>query len=110
MPPLSHWISFKMKSRSTVITEGGYITASFVAQPLQSGNTYSILYWDNGNWIPLKDFRLDENNQPQIFELAPGVPDDTRKIIKGVNIVTNRGLSRVEISTNFPGIFVLVQQ
>ncbi len=93
-----------------VITEGGYITASFVAQPLQAGNTYSILYWDNGTWVPLKDFMLDENNQPQVFDLSPGVPDDTRKIIRGVNLVTKRGSSRVEISTNFPGLFVLVQQ
>ncbi len=93
-----------------VIAEGGYITASFVAQPLQPGNTYSILYWDNGTWIPLKDFMLDENNQAQTFDLTPGVPGDTRKIIRGVNLVTKRGSSRVEISTNFPGIFVLVQQ
>jgi hypothetical protein len=93
-----------------VIIEGGYITASFVAQPLQSGNSYSILYWDNGNWIPLKDFLLDENGQPVVYDLNPGFPNDTRKILKGVNVVANRGLSRVEISTNFPGIFVLAQQ
>jgi hypothetical protein len=92
-----------------VITEGGYIKASFIAQPLQPGNTYSVLYWDKENsvWVPLKDFLLDENGIPRSFELFPGTPDDTRMIISGVRI--NPANGRVEVSTNFPGIFVLAQ-
>jgi hypothetical protein len=92
-----------------VITEGGYIKASFVAQPLQPGNTYSVLFWDKENsvWVPLKDFLLDENGAPRSFVLFPGTPDDTRMIISGVRIDPTNG--RVEVSTNFPGIFVLAQ-
>jgi hypothetical protein len=92
-----------------VITEGGYIKASFVAPTVQEGNTYSILYWDNGKWVPLKDFMLDENGKVRVFDLNPGVPEDTRKILSGVRLVTTSGSPRVEVSTNFPGIFVLAQ-
>ena len=94
-----------------VITEDGYITASFVAQNSQSGNVYSILYWDdkNSTWIPLKDFLLDEKGKPESFELYPGDAEDPRIIRSGVNLVTKDGVSRVEVSTNFPGVFVLAQ-
>ena len=92
-----------------VITEGGYIRASFVTQPLQPGNTYSVLYWDeeNATWIPLKDFLVEGNGAPRSFELFPDVPEDSRKIVSGVRI--NPDSDRVEVSTNFPGIFVLAQ-
>jgi hypothetical protein len=92
-----------------VITEGGSIKASFVATSLQTGSTYSILYWDDGTWIPLKDFMLDESGNVQVFNLSSGVPEDTRKILSGVKLVTVNGSPRVEVSTNFPGIFVLAQ-
>ncbi|HLO33685.1 MAG TPA: hypothetical protein VK249_31345 [Anaerolineales bacterium] len=94
-----------------VITEGGYINASFVAQPLQPGNTYSILYWnpENNSWVTLKDFLLDGYGKTKSFDLFPGVAADTRKIISGVKLVTRNSASRVEVSANFPGIFVLAQ-
>jgi hypothetical protein len=92
-----------------VITEGGSIKASFVATSLQTGSTYSVLYWDNGTWIPLKDFMLKENGNVQVFDLNSDVPEDTRKILSGVKLVTQNGSPRVEVSTNFPGIFVLAQ-
>jgi hypothetical protein len=104
------------------ITEGGYVKSSFVAQPLLPGNTYTVLYWDpwineNGNlvnnmaggsWVPLKDFLLDGNGNVESFDLFPGT-DDPRKIISGVNLVSESNVDRVEVSTNFPGIFVLAQ-
>ncbi len=105
-----------------VITEGGYVKSSFVAQPLQPGNTYTVLYWDpwinesgnlvenpaGGSWVPLKDFLLDGNGNLESFDLFPGT-DDPRKIISGVNLVSQNNVDRVEVSTNFPGIFVLAQ-
>jgi hypothetical protein len=95
-----------------VITEGGYITASFVAQHPEFGDRYSILYWDlqTRTWIPLKDFFLNEHGKPQTFPLFPGVEGDKRLIHSGVSLVTKDGVSRVEVTTNFPGIFVLAQQ
>jgi hypothetical protein len=92
-----------------VITEGGFIKVSFVASSLQTGSTYSVLYWDNGTWVPLKDFMLEENGNVQDFDLNPGAPEDIRKIMSGVKLVTVNGSPRVEVSTNFPGIFVLAQ-
>jgi parallel beta helix pectate lyase-like protein len=94
-----------------VIPGPGYIRASFVAPSIQVfGGTYSILYWDNGSWILLKDFMLAENGGPQVFDLHPGSQEDPRKIIiSGVEQVDNSRDPRVEVSTNFPGIFVLAQ-
>jgi hypothetical protein len=95
-----------------VITEGGYITASFLTQNSQAGIAYSILYWDeeSGTWIRLKDFLLDEDGQPESFALYPGDPADQRTVRSGVNLVTKNGETRMEVSTNFPGIFLLAQQ
>jgi len=92
-----------------VIPEPGYIKASFVAPPIQVfGGTYSILYWDNGTWIPFKGFMLAENGGPQVFDLHPGSQEDPRKIIiSGVEQVDIPRDRRIEVSTNFPGIYVL---
>jgi hypothetical protein len=92
-----------------VITEGGHIEVSFQV-PSQQDSIYSILYWDdqNNTWIPLNDFIGPESN-PQTFALNPGVTEDLRKIESGVKLVTKTGFPRVEVSTNFPGIFVLAQ-
>jgi len=91
-----------------MIPEGGYIKASFVA-PGQE--TYSILYWDasRNRWVPLKSFMLNEKRQPQVFDLYPEDPDHLLKIISGVRQITNPFDPRVEVSINFPGIFVLAQ-
>lgn len=89
------------------ITDGGYIIASFVKPSQQTAASYSILYWDNGNWIPLKDYMLDSNGTPHIFDLIPG--NKTREILSGVNADRKIFPPRVEVSTNFPGIFVLAQ-
>jgi hypothetical protein len=88
------------------IDEGGHIKMSFRVSSMQAGSDYSILYWDNGGWAPLKDFMLDENGQPRSFNLHP---NDPRKILSGLNFVSTGNSSRAETSTNFPGIFVLVQ-
>jgi WD40 repeat protein len=107
-----------------VISEGGYIKLSFVAQP---GNNYTVLYWDpwywdpwlngNGNlvnnpsggsWVPLKDFLLDGNGNLESLPLYPDT-NDPRTVISGVKLVNENGLERIEVSTNFPGIFVLAQ-
>jgi hypothetical protein len=98
--------------RIDVIREGGYVTASFLAQDPQGESTYSILYWDekNGIWIPLKELLLNEKGNSESFALYPGIAGDEREIRTGVHLVTKNGESRVEVSTNFPGIFVLAQQ
>ena len=90
-----------------VITEGGHIEVSFQV-PSQQDNTYSILFWDNDRWIPLNDF-IGPENSPQTFQLNPGITADLRMIESGVKLVTRNGVPRVEVSTNFPGIFVLAQ-
>jgi hypothetical protein len=89
-----------------VITEGGYLRTSFAASSPQAGDTYSILYWDNGSWISLKELTLDENGS---LQLNPDASEDPREILSGVKLVTDNGSPRVEVSTNFPGIFVLAQ-
>ena len=97
-----------LREEVKVIPEGGYIKASFVA--LSRGN-YSILYWDatSNTWIPLKDLILDEKGKPIVFDLDPENEDNLLKIISGVQQVSNPLDPRVEVSTNFPGIFVLAQ-
>jgi hypothetical protein len=59
--------------------------------------------------VPLNDFLLGSDNNPQSSALNPGVATDTRTILSGVQMVTRNGVQRVEVSTNFPGIFVLAQ-
>ncbi|HSB02881.1 MAG TPA: right-handed parallel beta-helix repeat-containing protein [Anaerolineales bacterium] len=87
------------------IREGGRINISFEVPSQEPGTTYSILYWDNGTWVLLKDFVIDENGHPRVFSLSPG---DPRQILSGVQFVQKYGSLRAEVSTNFPGIFVLV--
>lgn len=95
-----------LRTPISVIKEGGHIMASFVAPPLQSGKTFSILYWDNDHsqWIPLKDFLFG-----RAFKLFPDLPQDERKILSGVLPDSKIAPDRVQVSTNFPGIFVLAQ-
>lgn len=91
----------------SVIDEGGYINVSFNIPSSDTGTTYSVLYWDNGRWTPLKDFMTDENGNPRGFNLHA---DDPRKILSGSNFIFEEGSpTRLEISTNFPGTFVLAQ-
>jgi hypothetical protein len=88
------------------IDEGGHIEMSFRVPSMQAGSDYSILYWDNGGWAPLKDFMLGENGQPRKFKLHTG---DPREILSGLNFVSLGIGPQAEASTNFPGIFVLAQ-
>ena len=90
----------------TVIAEGGHIMVAFVETPLQPGKTFSILYWDpeNNMWIPLKDFQFGRT-----FKLNPEDPNDEREILMGVLENNRSEPRRVQVSTNFPGIYVLVQ-
>jgi sulfur carrier protein ThiS len=91
-----------------LITEGGHVEVSFKV-PSQGANSYSILFWDNGAWVPLSDFLLSPDNKPQTFDLNPGISTDLRKILSGVQLITKDGVQRVEVSTNFPGVFALAQ-
>lgn len=103
------WVAGEyLREDVSVIPEGGYIKASFVAL---SQEDYSILYWDtrSNTWIPLKDFMLDENGQSHEFNLYPEDRNSLLKIISGVRQIANPLDPRVEVSTNFPGIFVLAQ-
>jgi hypothetical protein len=90
-----------------VIYGGGRIMASFVATPLQPGRRFTILYWDEASrrWIPLKDYILGRK-----FMLFPDDPSDERIIVIGVRLNTRNEPERIEITTNFPGIFVLAQE
>ena len=90
-----------------VIYGGGRIMASFVATPLQPGRRFTILYWDaaSSRWIPLKDYIFGRK-----FMLFPENPNDERMIVIGVQRNTRNEQDRIEITTNFPGIFVLAQQ
>ncbi len=97
-----------------VINDAGYIKASFVASNLNSsGNIYSILYWDpiDKNWIVLKDYMRDGNGARSFYldSEDPTRIDVRRKIISGVQLVSTSKDDRVEVATNFPGIFVLAQ-
>jgi hypothetical protein len=92
-----------------VITEGGYIKVSFVAPPIGSEDNYSILFWDEdlGLWIPLNDYVRDANGLPRRFNLHAENPDDLMHVLSGVEFVSQVAPPRVEVATNFPGIFVL---
>ncbi len=97
-----------------VINDTGYIRASFVAPSLSSlGNTYSVLYLgpNDEDWIVLKDYMRDGNGSRSFYldALDPTRIDVRRKVISGVQLVTSHKDDRVEVSTNFPGIFVLAQ-
>jgi len=92
-----------------VLTDGGSIQVSFTAPSAEQANTYSVLYWDNGTWVTLQDFASNENGSTQAFDLDSGNPEENRKILSGVRLITAEGDPRVEVSTNFPGIFVLAQ-
>jgi hypothetical protein len=97
-----------------VINDAGYIKASFIASNLNSpGNSYSILYWDSvvEEWVVLKDFMRDGNSSRSFYldPEDPANPNARRKIISGVKLVSTSKEDRVEVSTNFPGIFVLAQ-
>ena len=50
---------------------------------------------------------LDENGNPRQFSLYP---DDPRMVLSGLKLIFEDGTLRLELSTNFPGIFVLVQR
>jgi len=91
------------------IEDGGNVVVSFNVPSTQAGTMYSILYWDADKqmWIPLKDFLLDENGMPRVFNLYP---NDPRLILSGLNFVQEGNSLRAELTTNFPGIFVLVQR
>lgn len=97
-----------LREEVTFVPEGGYIKASFVALGQEM---YTILYWDaiEHRWIPLKDFLLDQKGRAQVFDLYPKDEENLLKIISGVRQVRNLLDPRVEVSTNFPGIFVLAQ-
>jgi hypothetical protein len=84
-----------------VITEGGFLKASFDASAPQAGDTYSILYWDNGAWIPVEELALAGSGDAS---------EDSRELLSDVTLVTTTSSPRVEVSTNFPGIFVLAYQ
>ena len=94
-----------------VITQGGFIKASFVAPPNPEGRELGILYWEESEemWIPLKSY-ISESS----FSLIPGdeyVSNEDKykkEILSGVQF--NSNTARVETSTNFPGIYVLVQR
>ena len=89
-----------------MINGGGHIMASFVATPLQPGKSFSILYWDeeSSRWIPLKDHLVGRK-----FKIVPQDPLDERLMLTGVQTNLRIVPQRVQVTTNFPGIYVLDQ-
>jgi len=95
-----------------VLGEGGYIIPSFVSQSLEPGNSYTILYFDEGqqSWVQLQDYLMGPNGQAESFPLYPGNDTDKRSIFSGVQFKNDdQGMPRVKSEINFPGTFVLAQ-
>ena len=65
---------------------------------------------DKIKWTLLNEFQEDPYGASVIFPLDPSNLQDEQKILRGTRLVTNETPSREHVRTNFPGLFVLVQQ
>lgn len=92
------------------ITTSGSILASFASR--HDDPRYSIMVWDEkiNDWRILNAYQIDPNGAPVVFPLDPADPQDERRILSGVRLITTYDPDREEVTTNFPGTFVLVQQ
>jgi hypothetical protein len=101
------------KNYVTVLPGYGSSTLSYLVDPETLGTTkYSILFWDetyndfNGGWIQLP-LLPDNPNTDDFYQLLHSDnPSDQRTIIAPIYQFGN---SRIQVSTNFTGIFVLVR-
>ena len=87
-----------------VINSDGTITITFKIPEDSRGRSHSILFWDptlndgEGGWVQLPPFEFGTS-----FPLNPDDPEDGRVIISGVQ--EKDGF--IQVTVNFPGIFVL---
>ena len=88
----------------SVMPEGGSIQVSFVAE--ESDAQYGIMYWDAGDWLLLDEFQLNPSGASMQF---PFGTSDFRTILSGTRFVSGNP-SRENVTTNFPGAYVLVIQ
>ena len=102
-----------LKERDPVdpLPEGGMLTVSFHIPSAWQSKELAILYWDptlnngQGDWMALPEQVITQGaDMPQA--LHPENAGDLRWVYSGV---ANRG-SRVEVTLNFSGVFVLAQK
>jgi hypothetical protein len=93
----------------TVLPDGGFIQFGFASR--HANPQYGIMYWDeeNGNWIQLKDFQIDTVGAPVSFSLHSSNQQDEFRILSGAHYILDGNRYLEEVTTNFPGIFILAQ-
>lgn len=101
------------KNSVSILPGYGSSTISYLVDPKTLGKAeYSILFWDEnfndsiGGWIKLP--LLPDNSKTDDFYqlLHPDSPSDQRTITVPVY---EFGKSRIQVTTNFTGIFILVE-
>jgi hypothetical protein len=93
----------------SVLTEGGYLTMSFVIPEELKGGSLAILYWDalTGSWVELPAYSTRPDGSPIVHRLHPDVtPDDLMYILGGVRVTGDT----VKVKVTFGGTFVLVSR
>jgi hypothetical protein len=93
----------------SVLTEGGYLTVSFVIPEELKGISLAILYWDalTGSWVELPAYATRPDGSPMVHRLHPDVtPDDLMHILGGVRVTGDTATVKV----TFGGTFVLVSR
>jgi hypothetical protein len=70
------------------------------------------MVWDEEikDWRTLDEYLINPNGGPVVFPFDQSNLQDTRKILSGVRLMAAYDPDREEVTTNFPGSFVLVQQ
>ena len=93
-----------------VVPEGGFIKIGFASR--HENPQYGITYWGDmdADWISLKDFQTSASGAPMSFPLHPSNPQDAYRVLSGAQFKMDGDLPREEVTTNFPGIFALVQR
>jgi hypothetical protein len=97
----------------TVLPRNSSNTISFLVDPETSLDAiYSILYWDpntnkgEGGWVSLPVMPVTASVENYNQSLDPSDPSDQRVVIVPVYKLGN---SRIQVTTNFAGIFVLAK-
>jgi len=93
-----------------VITTGGSVLASFASR--HEDHHYSIMVWDEKikGWRTLDEYLINPNGAPVVFPFDRSNLEDARRILSGARFIATYDPDREEVTTNFPGSFVLVQQ
>jgi hypothetical protein len=94
----------------SLMPEGGFVQPMLASR--QDNPNYGIMAWDKdkNRWTLLNEYQKDQYGASMIFLFDPSNLQDTKKILQGTRLVTNENPNREHVRTNFPGLFVLVQQ